>query len=116
MKLENFLTNLFLYGGIIIALVLLFWNSIMNFIFNWIEPHPDKELYLKYEKLGRRIGKARTEKQIEALTIELHEFEINNKHTYQGSYYSEQLKRMIRGKQLKLSVDREGNIVYSVRQ
>ena len=79
MKLENFLTSLFLYGGIIIALVLLFWNSIMNFIFNWIEPHPDKELYLKYEKLGRRIGKARTEKQIEALTIELHEFEINNK-------------------------------------
>lgn len=105
MKLETFLNYLFLFGGILIAITLLFGNKIVDWFFNWIEPHPNKELFCKYEKLYRRVGYAYTPKQIEKVKIEVAEFEVNNKHCLEGVYYTTQLKNLLRGKELKLSVD-----------
>lgn len=103
--LDNFLIIAMLTVIIIAGVAFVFRNDINDFLFEVIEAHPDKAIYLRYEKAGRKIAQVWDNKSLERARLAVNEFEATNKNDFTGQYYAGKLQNMLRQKELKLSVD-----------
>ena len=95
MNLETFLTNLFLYGSIVIGLLIVFWNNMADFFFETIEPHESKKMWLKSQKVSNKIAKVTNHKKLSEARTALLEFRKEYEHDQDAKYFIYKLQQMI---------------------